>query len=466
MRGLRTLRGRIFAVLFALSLVVLISVTIATTSASFTSYEKEAEELLLSQTATCAHELEGKDAAAACDVLDDMPFVNTRCTLVAEDGTVLFDNYADPAGMDNHADREEIVAARTSGQVAVMRRSQTLGSDALYAAAPLDDGMVLRLAETRASLASFLGGMAAQLVISLIVIVVLSFVVARLLTRMIVRPLRDVDLKYTEGPPEKGVYGEIQPLLDHIESQRKELEDKNAELERAVVLRREFTGNVSHEMKTPLQVIGGYAELMENGMVAPEDVPRFAGLIRDESESMRALIDDVLVLSRLDERADEARDPVLLAQVCRRVANRLEAAAVEKDVSVQLCLDDDVVVWGSEPLVEQMAYNLVDNAIKYGKQGGSVRVTVARWDDGIVLVVDDDGPGVPADLRDRVFERFYRIDESRSRTDGAAGGTGLGLAIVKHAAAALGGRVIVDESPLGGARFKVTLPAEDERNAG
>jgi len=368
--------------------------------------------------------------------------------------------------MDNHANREEIVAARTSGQAAVMRRSQTLGSDALYAAAPLDDGMVLRLAETRASLASFLGGMAAQLVISLIVIIVLSFVVARLLTRMIVRPLRDVDLKYTEGPPEKGVYGEIQPLLDHIESQRKELEDKNAELERAVVLRREFTGNVSHEMKTPLQVIGGYAELMENGMVAPEDVPRFAGLIRDESESMRALIDDVLVLSRLDERADEARDPVLLAQVCRRVANRLEAAAVEKDVSVQMCLDDDVVVWGSEPLVEQMAYNLVDNAIKYGKQGGSVRVTVARWDDGIVLVVDDDGPGVPADLRDRVFERFYRIDESRSRTDGAAGGTGLGLAIVKHAAAALGGRVIVDESPLGGARFKVTLPAEDERDAG
>ena len=295
MRGLQTLRGRIFAVLFALSLIVMISVTIATTSASFTSYEKEAEELLLSQTATCAHELEGKDADAACEALDDMPFVNTRCTLVAEDGTVLFDNYADPAGMDNHANREEIVAARTSGQAAVMRRSQTLGSDALYAAAPLDDGMVLRLAETRASLASFLGGMAAQLVISLIVIIVLSFVVARLLTRMIVRPLRDVDLKYTEGPPEKGVYGEIQPLLDHIESQRKELEDKNAEMERAVVLRREFTGNVSHEMKTPLQVIGGYAELMENGMVAPEDVPRFAGLIRDESESRGARNDDVRV---------------------------------------------------------------------------------------------------------------------------------------------------------------------------
>ena len=466
MRGLRTLRGRIFAVLFALSLIVMISVTIATTSASFASYEKEAEELLLSQTATCAHELEGKDAAAACEALDDMPFVNMRCTLVAEDGSVLFDNYADPAGMDNHADREEIVAARTSGQAAVMRRSQTLGSDALYAAAPLDGGMVLRLAETRASLASFLGDMAVQLVISLIVIVVISLIAASLLTRMIVRPLRDVDLRYADGPSEKGVYEEIQPLLGHIEDQRKELEDKNAELERAVVQRREFTGNVSHEMKTPLQVIGGYAELMENGMVAPEDIPRFAGLIRDESESMRALIDDVLVLSRLDERADEARDPVPLAQVCRRVANRLETAADEKDVSVQLNLDDTVIVWGSEPLVEQMAYNLLDNAIKYGKQGGSVRMTVSRWDDGAVLLVDDDGPGVPADLRDRIFERFYRIDESRSRTDGATGGTGLGLAIVKHAAAALGGRVIVDESPLGGARFKVTLPEDDGRDTG
>lgn len=461
MRAPRTLRSRIFAVLFALSLAVLVLVTVATTSASFTSYEREAEGLLLSQAATCAHEIEGQDAAEACKTLEDMPFVNTRCTLVAADGTVLFDNYADPATMDNHANREEIVAAKGSGQVTVMRRSQTLGSDTLYAAASVGDDMVLRLAESRASLASFLGGMAGQLVLSLVAIVILSLVAARLLTRTIVRPLSEVDLKSSDGVFSTSAYEEIQPLLRRIDDQRHELEDKNAELERAVLIRREFTGNVSHEMKTPLQVIGGYAELMENGMVAQEDVPRFAGLIREESESMRALIDDVLVLSRLDERADEAHDPVPLAHVCRRVANRLEPSAQEKDVSIELSLNDDVIAWGSEALVEQMVYNLVDNAIKYTPHGGNVRATVTLWDDQAVFVVDDDGPGIPAALRDRVFERFYRIDESRSRTDGAAGGTGLGLAIVKHAAAALGGKVTVDESPLGGARFIVRLPSGD-----
>ncbi|MGI6221106.1 MAG: ATP-binding protein [Coriobacteriales bacterium] len=454
----RTLRGRIFAVLFTLTLVVMIAVAVAIMGASFSSYESEAEELLLSQTATCAHELAGMDAEEVCDALGDMPFVNTRCTLVAEDGTVLFDNVADPAGMDNHADREEIVAAKSSGQVAMMRRSRTLGTDALYAAAPVDDGMVLRLAESRASLASFLGSMYAQLVISLFVTVVLSLLAARVLTRMIVRPLREMDFSNEEDVSTNTAYEELRPLLRRINMQRKELEDKNAELERAVVQRREFTGNVSHEMKTPLQVIGGYAELMENGMASPEDIPRFAGLIREESESMRALIDDVLVLSRLDERADEAEDPVLLSHVCSCVADRLKTAAEERGVEVSLSLDDDVVVKGSEPLVEQMVYNLLDNAIKYNKTGGAARVTVSRWEDNAELVVDDEGPGVPVELRDRIFERFYRVDESRSRTEDAAGGTGLGLAIVKHTASSLGGKVVVDDSPLGGARFKVTMP--------
>ena len=459
MRGLRTLQGRVFAVLFALSLVVVLAVTVAITSASFSSYESEAEELLLSQTSTCAHEIEGKNAAEACETLEEMPFVNTRCTLIAEDGTVLYDNFADPASMDNHSEREEIVAARESGRVAMMRRSQTLGSDTLYAAVQLDNGMILRLAETRASLASFLGSMSTQLAISLFAIIVISFVVARLLTRMIVRPLREVDLKSEGEEPIAGAYEELRPLLQRIDAQRRELEDKNAELERAVMQRREFTSNVSHEMKSPLQVIGGYAELMENGMVAPEDVPRFANLIHRESDSMRALIDDVLVLSRLDERAEETRDLVSLSQTCQRVANRLEASAQENGIEVKLALNEDVIVLGSEPLVEQMVYNLVDNAIKYNQRGGVACVTVTSLDGNAVLTVDDDGPGVPEDLRDRVFERFYRVDTSRTRTDGESGGTGLGLAIVKHAAGTLGGTVSVEDSPLGGARFKIVLPA-------
>ena len=449
----KSLAGRIFWVLFLFSLAVAVAATVAATALSFSVYERDAEQILLAQASSYAELIEDKrseDAMAAS--LAELPFVETRCTLIAADGTVVFDNYADPASMDNHAQREEVSAAKESGKVAVMRRSETMGSDTLYAAALVRDGIVVRLAETRTSLASFLGGLSWQLAATLVIIFLMSLLVAHGLTVLITRPLRKLDLS---RPLDNDAYQELQPLLQRVDAQRSELEEQNRELEQAVALRREFTGNVSHEMKSPLQVIGGYAELMESGMVAPEDVPRFAGLIRSESHAMRELIDDVLSLSRLDERAEGSRVPIDLEGLCRRSAQRLEAAASERGVSVRLLLRRDIEVLGHPAMIEQMVYNLVSNAIKYNREGGLVLLQLESDAGSALISVEDEGPGIPEELRERVFERFFRIDASRSRD---TGGTGLGLAIVKHVAESQGGSVAVGKSHLGGAAFTVRLP--------
>lgn len=453
----KTLAGRLFAALFALSLAVALAATVAATAASYAAYERDAESTLLAQAAVYASAIApAQDEESMAESLAGLPLADVRSTLVAADGTVLYDSDANASDMENHAGRAEIAEARDSGQGVVARHSQTLDADTLYAAVLVRDGIVLRLAETRTSLASFLGGIAPQMGVSLVVVLLASVLLSRLLTRMVVRPLREIDLS---RPLENRAYRELQPLLQRVDEQRQTLERQNAELADAANMRREFAGNVSHEMKTPLQVIGGYAELMEGGVVAQEDVPRFAGLILQEAKSMRALVDDVLTLSRLDESAG-AGEPVSLAEVCRRVEERLRPAAQGKGIALEMGLDEDAVVSGVPAMVEQMAYNLAENAIKYSPAGARIMVQARREGDAVTLSVADEGPGIPPEYRERVFERFFRIDSSRSRE---TGGTGLGLAIVKHAAESSGGSVHVEDAPGGGALFIVDLPAFRER---
>lgn len=452
MAARKTLSGKVFAIIFAVSVVVMLVSSIAATAASFSSYESEAESLLLSQTSTYAGSLEGCNEEQAVAKLEQDHFVDTRCTLVAHDGRVLFDTYADPSTLGNHNDREEVIAARESGTVTVMRHSDTLESFTLYAAVTAGDGMVLRLAETRTSLASFIGGMWLRLTVFMVCIFVASMLVSRKLTSMIMSPLKDIDLA---TPLDNEAYAEIQPLLTRVDEQRRELSRQNDELQQVVNMRREFTGNVSHEMKTPLQVISGYAELIENNMVAPEDVSRFAGLIRSEAQNLKVTVDDVLTLSRLDESIDYKRQPVDLSAVCERVTMRLEQMAQQRNVTFANNLDHSIVVAGNETLVDQVVNNLCSNAVKYNKEGGMVFVDVYLEDDCGVLAVADEGCGIPAELRERVFERFYRVDPSRSRE---TGGTGLGLAIVKHAVEHLDGDIHIEDSLYGGAKFIVKLP--------
>jgi two-component system phosphate regulon sensor histidine kinase PhoR len=201
--------------------------------------------------------------------------------------------------------------------------------------------------------------------------------------------------------------------------------------------RREFTANVSHELKTPLTVINGYAELMERGMVEPKDRARFIRLIHDEATRLIALVDDIITLSQLDEGEGSASwstafEPVDLVALAREVAGRLASFAQEREVRLVLSpTESDAVVFGVPTLLSRMLYNLIENGIRYTNPSGVVTVSVTRCDETIVVRVQDTGIGIPAEFHDKVFERFFCIDRSRSRE---TGGTGLGLAIVKHGA--------------------------------
>ena len=331
----------------------------------------------------------------------------------------------------------------------------------------LDDGSIIRLSESRHSLLAFLGDMLVPVLVAVIVAAVLVFVLSKTLTWRIMKP---IDALNFADPLENEIYEEMDPLLIRIDEQQRLLKQQNRELAQAENLRRDFSSNVSHEMKTPLQVISGYAELMKNDMVQPADRQKFAALIYEEAQAMRSLINDVLTLSRLDESAF-GDDAVLidLHAVAERVAGRLGSFAADQQVQVRV-EGSAARIAGSETLSEEMLYNLIENGIRYNHEGGSVVMRVeaeppARPGGGlpgedavgqVVVRVSDTGPGIPEELREKVFERFFRVDKSRSKE---TGGTGLGLAIVKHAVLYHHGSIEVESAEGAGTTFVLRFPA-------
>ena len=221
-------------------------------------------------------------------------------------------------------------------------------------------------------------------------------------------------------------------------------------------LRREFTANVSHELKTPLTSISGIAEIMQSGMVKPEDIQSFAGDIYQEAQRLIALVEDIIRLSRLDEGAESLeRVPVNLLSLAQDVARRLDSAAQKAGVTLKV-MGRSVEVTGISSVLDEMVYNLCDNAIKYNHPGGTVNVTVAPTDDGSAEVtVEDTGIGIPVEDQSRVFERFYRVDKSHSKE---IGGTGLGLSIVKHGASLHGAQIHMDSQVGRGTSVQLLFP--------
>ena len=221
-------------------------------------------------------------------------------------------------------------------------------------------------------------------------------------------------------------------------------------------LRREFTANVSHELKTPLTSISGIAEIMQSGMVKPEDIQSFAGDIYQEAQRLIALVEDIIRLSRLDEGAESLeREPVNLLSIAQDVARRLDSAAQKAGVTLKV-MGLSVEVRGIPSVLDEMVYNLCDTAIKYNHPGGTVNVTVAPADDGSAEVtVEDTGIGIPVEDQSRVFERFYRVDKSHSKE---IGGTGLGLSIVKHGASLHGAQIHMDSQVGRGTSVQLLFP--------
>lgn len=467
-----------------------------------------------------------------------------RITLVAPDGTVLYDNTAKAAAMENHGGRPEIQAALASGSGKAHRYSDTLSQETLYFAIKTDDGNILRLSNTQSSVLGLLLKMLPVLMLILLGVGILSLLMARVMARRIVSPINTLNL---DQPLENDVYEELAPLLTRMQRQREELEKRMQELtenrrefaaitahmregmvflsgagdilsinesaavifgvdpkafvgkpilsinrsvalesvvERAsrgesaqaelrmgdrfyqlignpvdpgtgalgtVILalditdresaersRREFTANVSHELKTPLTSITGYAEIMKNGTARPEDMQDFAARIHDEATRLIALIEDVMRLSRLDEKGRmPEKAKVDLLTLSEAVVKRLQPLAERRDVTLSASGEHRSIL-GYEKILEEMVYNLCDNAIKYNRKGGSVEAVVGEEAGRVTLSVHDTGIGIPPEHQARVFERFYRVDHSHARE---TGGTGLGLSIVKHSAAIHGATV-------------------------
>ncbi len=240
------------------------------------------------------------------------------------------------------------------------------------------------------------------------------------------------------------IFRELEPVLKRLGQSREQL---------AETTRREFSANVSHELKTPLQSILGSGELLQNGLVQPEDVPRFAGHITTEASRLLALINDIIRISQLDEHTEIAKEPVDLKEIAREVLEQLQPAAQKKQVSLVL-EGDGCVYTGVRRYLYEIFYNLCDNAIRYNKEGGRVTVRICREKGGPVVQVEDTGIGIPAEHQERIFERFYRVDKSHSKE---TGGTGLGLSIVKHAVAYHDGTVELESTPGKGTTVRVRL---------
>ena len=369
------------------------------------------------------------------DFFDGLHAENYRITWIDAKGAVLFDSRSDSAGMENHLERQEIKEARATGHGESRRYSSTLMERSLYSARRLRDGSVLRLSMSQRTVFTLVLGMAQPICIVFLMAVGLSVLFAVRLSKRIVYPLTRLDL---DQPLAGGGYDEIMPLLRRMDSQQRQLArqkaalaEKQAALEQAEQVRREFTANVSHELKTPLQSICGYAELLQSGMVKEGDAILFAGRIYSESQRMVRLVEDIISLSRLDEGAADFRwDTVDLYETAAQAVASLTPEAENAGISLRL-EGETAVLYGIPQLLYSIVYNLCGNAVKYNRPGGRVEVLVKAEGERVSLTVSDTGIGIPAQEQGRIFERFYRVDKSRSK---AVGGTGLGLSIVKHAA--------------------------------
>ena len=478
------------------------------------------------------------------DYLENIDLEN-RVTWIDKDGTVLYDTTVDAAKLENHADREEFKEAVENGSGSSQRYSDTLAEKIVYYALKLDDGTVIRISSEQYSAWALIASMLDPLIFVFVIIVIISILLANLLSKKIVKPLNEMNI---ENPDIDANYPEVMPLVKKIRNQHVLIErqmtelKKNEEEFRAITsnmqegfiiidtktsvlsfnngieklfdvhdtnigdsvftidrseafrdcvesslkgkrgegqlkhnekiyqlyanpvfedgnvrgsvllivdvtekekreeLRREFTSNVSHELKTPLTSIFGISEIIMNGIVKPDDIPKFAKDIHNESGRLITLVNDIIKLSKLDEGAGFGdKQPVDIFKMAQDTITRLDSMAQERNITVKLT-GEKTVMESIPAVADEIIHNVIENAIKYNKENGSVDVFAGKENGRITFRVKDTGIGIPDADINRVFERFYRVDKSHSRK---IGGTGLGLSIVKHGVSFLGGELSI-----------------------
>ncbi len=532
------MRKKIFRSIITVALTVMAAVLLIASSFLYDYFSRLQKSQLKEELLSVAKNVDAKGLT----YFDDYESSNFRFTVIAEDGTVLYDSKADIKEMENHLDRQEVSDALKNGSGSASRYSVTLTENTLYEAVKLQNGTVLRVAVDRVTVGILIFKMLPAICAIVIISVFVALLLSDKMAKSIVKPLDELDL---ENPPKEEIYEELTPVLTKLNVQRsqikkqlRELKQRSEELEKitssmneglvildknsivlninsaakklfgvgsyavgagfsavhqsgdfkiavdtafkegrselreeregkeyqfiinrtesdgkvlgAVVLcfdvteaalaerqRREFTANVSHELKTPLQSIIGSAELLESGLVKEEDTERFVGNIKNEAKRLVTLINDIIRLSQLDEGTAPADETVDLYEVACEVIEVLNSSASKKNITLAL-KGKETVIKGVRRYLYEIIYNLCDNAIRYNKEGGSVTVSLSGEEENTTLSVKDTGIGIPKEHQSRIFERFYRADKSHSKE---TGGTGLGLSIVKHAVAYHGGDI-------------------------
>ena len=411
----------------------------AFTAQAWTGLEQEAE--LVSD----GYDLVDQPEALSAFVTDDL-----RITLISQDGNVLFESATDQP-MENHLTRPEIRQAMESGVGKDIRDSQTMGYETYYYAVRLPSGEILRAAQDAETIWSIYDSSIPAIILSCVALMMAAAILSGLLTKALVQPVLNMteDLDHIQ---ENVPYKELIPFAESIHSDRI-LRENNEKM------RQEFTANVSHELKTPLTSISGYAELIETGIAKPEDVQGFAQKIHVEATRMIQLVNDILQLSKLDNASEAGNEPEMgvvdLLEVAQECVERQKLNAQRSFISLAY-LGESALVQGNRGQLDELCQNLCDNAIRYNRPGGKVQITTACNRDGhCTLTVSDNGIGIPREAQSSVFERFYRVDKSRSK---ATGGTGLGLAIVKHIARIHNARIKLESQVDVGTTITVTFP--------
>ena len=384
------------------------------------------------------------------DYLAEMNGVDwtTRVTQISPEGEVLYDTRRDESTLEDHSGRKEVQEALASGEGEDVRMSDTVGQELYYYALLLDDGTVLRASKSMDGLIGTALNNLPVMAGLAVIMMILAYFMAKWQTNRLVKPIYELDL---EHPLENKTYDELTPFLEAMDKQNKEKEAVSN-------MRKEFSANVSHELKTPLTSISGYAEIMKNGMVRPADVPVFSERIYKEARRLIHLVEDIIKLSKLDEESVELeKQDVDLYEMTREVVSRLVPQAAQRNVRMEVT-GEPVTYFGIRQILDEMIYNVCENAVKYNNENGRVSVWVGNTLEGPRVTVTDTGIGIPEEHHERIFERFYRVDKSHSKE---RGGTGLGLSIVKHGALLHGAKVTVDSAPGKGTRIEMQFPKKN-----
>lgn len=389
---------------------------------------------------------EAEFARYTIDDLSDEKQFDVRVTWIGTDGNVLYDSEAET--LENHSDRPEYIDAVKTGEGKSVRKSDTLSKRIFYYAMRLEDGTVIRIAKEAESIWTIFMS-ALPIIIGLTVLLyVMCYFLSKHLTAKLVKPVEEL-VNNAANPSLVPEYKELVPFVGALKEQREDIL-------RSATMRQEFTANVSHELKTPLTAISGYAELIENGMVSGDDSVRFAGEIRKNSTRLLSLINDIINLSELDDGVKLNLEKMDLYEAAKNCIKNLKVAADKNDIKLML-LGTTAYINADRSMMDEVLYNLCDNAIRYNNKGGNVIVDVSNTLDGKVkLTVKDNGIGIGKEHQERIFERFYRVDKSRSRE---SGGTGLGLAIVKHILTSHGAQLELASEPGKGTSITVTFDA-------